>query len=58
MLLISFARFQIDDTIRDDLAKHFPDEHTRKAMGMWTAFQTAKAISKWGGDSLLKFVDQ
>ena len=56
MLLMSFAHFQIDEAIRDDLARHFPDEHERRAMGMWAGFQTAKLISKWAEESVMKFV--
>eukprot|EP00803_Ostreobium_quekettii_P002874 evm.model.scf_2651.1 EVM.evm.TU.scf_2651.1 scf_2651:3474-9936(-) len=57
MLLMSFARFQIDGSITGDLAKHFPDEHTQLAIGMWAAHQTAKEISKWGGEAALKHLE-
>ncbi|CAD7705023.1 unnamed protein product [Ostreobium quekettii] len=54
MLLMSFARFQIDGAIKADLKKHFPDFQTQRAMGMWAAHKTATAISKWEGESVMR----
>ena len=56
MLLMSFARFQIDGAIKRDLARHFPDAKSQRAMGMWAAFKTASAVSKWQGECALKYL--
>ncbi|CAD7698905.1 unnamed protein product [Ostreobium quekettii] len=56
MLLMSFARFQIDGAIKRALARHFPDGRTQRAMGMWAAFKTASAVSKWQGECALNYL--
>eukprot|EP00803_Ostreobium_quekettii_P001073 evm.model.scf_23.14 EVM.evm.TU.scf_23.14 scf_23:138729-141281(-) len=55
MLLLSFARFQIDGAIKADLKKHFPDYRTQRAMGIWAAHKTATAIAEWEGESVMRF---
>ncbi|GMH39225.1 hypothetical protein BSKO_07123 [Bryopsis sp. KO-2023] len=52
MLLVSFSRFQIDENLKQDLKKRFPDFDVCRAMAMWAAFQTAKKTAEWTGDAL------
>ncbi|GMH38977.1 hypothetical protein BSKO_06875 [Bryopsis sp. KO-2023] len=47
MLLVAFARFQIDDSFLADLEKRFPDFDVRRAMCMWASFRTARNIANW-----------
>lgn len=53
MLLVSFSRFQIDSSLKEDLEKEFPDSGTQRAFGVWSAFMTAKKIASWQGKACL-----
>ena len=55
MLLISFGRHQIDGSVRSDLKTHFPRYDVCRAMGMWSAFHTAKVIAQWQYAAIAKF---
>lgn len=46
MLLVSFSRFQIDESLKNEIRAAFPDTRKFRALGMWAAFQTAKRIAE------------
>ncbi|GMH40350.1 hypothetical protein BSKO_08254 [Bryopsis sp. KO-2023] len=52
MLLVSFARFQIDESLKKDFESHYQNFDTRRAMCAWAAFQTARRIAGWQGEAL------
>lgn len=52
MLMIVFARADIDDDILKTLMKHYMNSRARRALVLWSAFQAARTIASWQNKKL------